>query len=161
MFSRAVGREGCCRQTSLACVGSARSAPATLGLPRSRCLCFPRLHCSGSQLLYGERPCVACGSSFRVLHKSADSVAPAFCAFPGPSSSGSQVLVRGSPWVRRAFSPPRSQPQFPCPPVRCVCLLPSAAPACFHPHQSGACALCLAATLPADVNHPESKEVFG
>ena len=38
----------------------------------------------------GSRPCVACGSSFRVLHKSTDSVGPAFCAFPSPSSSGSQ-----------------------------------------------------------------------
>ena len=37
-------------------------------------------------------PCVACGSSFRVLHKSADSVAPAFSAFPGLSGSGSQGL---------------------------------------------------------------------
>ena len=27
--------------------------------------------------------------------------------------------------------------------------------------QSGACALCLAATLPVDVHHPESQEVFG
>ena len=32
------------------------------------------------------------GSSFRVLHKSVDSVAPAFCAFPGLSGSGSQEL---------------------------------------------------------------------
>ena len=40
-FSRAVGREGCCRQTSLVCVGSTRSVPATLGLPRSRPVCLP------------------------------------------------------------------------------------------------------------------------
>ena len=31
-------------------------------------------------------------SGSRVLHKGADSVGPAFCAFPGPSSSGDQVL---------------------------------------------------------------------
>ena len=37
-------------------------------------------------------PCAECGSSFRVLHKSADSVAPAFCAFPCLSGSGSQEL---------------------------------------------------------------------
>ena len=37
-------------------------------------------------------PCVACGSSFQVLHKSVDSVAPAFCAFPGRNSSGSREL---------------------------------------------------------------------
>ena len=39
---------------------------------------------------YGTR--VACGSSFRVFHKSADSVGPAFCAFPGLSGSGRQEL---------------------------------------------------------------------
>ena len=72
-------------------------------------------------------PCVECGSSFRVLHKSAGSVVPAFCVFPGLSGSGSQRLARtlprngvpfpsaavvrgqpegwvASPRVRRAFS---------------------------------------------------------
>ena len=50
--------------------------------------------------------------------------------------------------VQCNFSPPQSQPQFPgvpCP-VCLVSLLDS---------------LYLAATLPADVNHPESQEVFG
>ena len=60
--------------------------------PAHGCLCFPRLHCSGSRLSIGIVPCIACGSSFRVLHKSADSVAPAFCAFPGLCGSGSQEL---------------------------------------------------------------------
>ena len=58
--------------------------------PRSRRVCFPRLHCSGSQLLYRERAlsCVhfpglsRSGSGSRVLHKGADSVGHAFCAFP-------------------------------------------------------------------------------
>ena len=31
----------------------------------------------------------------------------------------------------------------------------------FRPDQSRARALCLAKTLPADVDHPESQEVFG
>ena len=39
-------------------------------------------------------PSVECVSSFRVLHKSVDLVAPAFCAFPGLSGSGSQRLGR-------------------------------------------------------------------
>ena len=48
-------------------------------------------------------PCVECGSSFRFLHKSADSIAPACCAFPGLSGSGSQRLGRPLPgW--HAFS---------------------------------------------------------
>ena len=37
-------------------------------------------------------PCVAYGSSFQVLHKSADSVVPPFCAFPSQSGPGSQGL---------------------------------------------------------------------
>ena len=100
MFSGAAGREGCCGQMSLACVGSPRSVPATLGLPLLTGVCFPRLHCSGSRLLSRERAlrCVdfpglsRSDSGFRVLHRSADSVGPVFCAFPCPSSSGSQEL---------------------------------------------------------------------
>ena len=41
MFSCAVGRERHCKQISLACVGSARSAWPTLGLTRSRACGFP------------------------------------------------------------------------------------------------------------------------
>ena len=37
-------------------------------------------------------PCIVCGSSFCVFHKSTDSVGPVFCAFPGWRSSGSQEL---------------------------------------------------------------------
>ena len=48
-----------------------------------------------------------------------------------------------------AFSPPRSQPQFPHAPVGCVCLV------------SVLGSWPLAATLLADVDHPESQEVFG
>ena len=88
-------------------------------------------------------PCVACSSSFRVLHKSTDSVAPAFCAFPGRSSSGSQELDGRTLPGCGAPSPLRG---------------PSLS---FRSCRSGKCALCLAATLPADVDHPESQEVFG
>ena len=88
-------------------------------------------------------PCVAWGSSFRVFHKSTDSAGPAFCAFPGPSSSGSQELD----W---------------CTLPRCGVSSPLCGPSLsFHPRWSGACALCLAATLLADVDHPESQEFFG
>ena len=66
--------------------------------PRSRCVCFPILHFSGSRLLYRERA-LSCmnfpglsfsGSVFRVLHKDADWVGPAFCAFTCRRSSGNQ-----------------------------------------------------------------------
>ena len=85
---------------SLACEGNTCSVPATWVCTHSRCVCFPHLHCSGSRLSSRERA-LSCvhfaglsysGSSFRVLHKSADLVGPAFCAFPSPSSSGSQEL---------------------------------------------------------------------
>ena len=81
--------EGRCRQMSLACVGSTRSVPATLGLP-PRHLLSPSAQAPGCSLW--NRPRIACNSSFRVFHRSADSVGPAFCAFPSPSSSGSQEL---------------------------------------------------------------------
>ena len=58
--------------------------------PRSRRVCFPGLHCSGSRLLCREQALgymhfasLSCsGSGSRVLHKGTDSVGPAFCALP-------------------------------------------------------------------------------
>ena len=41
MSSRAVGREGHCKQMSLVCMGSARSVSATLGLPLLMACAFP------------------------------------------------------------------------------------------------------------------------
>ena len=85
-------------------MGSARGVWATLSLP-------PLMACVVSQstlfrfqvALQGlclKRP-LGCmhfpglshsGSGSRVLHKGTDLVGPAFCAFPGPRSSGNQVL---------------------------------------------------------------------
>ena len=95
----------------------------------------------------GSSPQVARGSSFRVLHKSADSVGPAFCAFPGQSSSCSQELE--STVSLGALSPMWSQPQFMHALVWYVRLV------------SVVGSWSLAVTLPVDVNHPESQEVFG
>ena len=58
--------------------------------PRSRVSALPVYTAQAPGCSIWSRLCVACSSSFRVLHKSADSVGPAFCAFPGPSSSGSR-----------------------------------------------------------------------
>ena len=60
--------------------------------PQSRVCAFPIYTAQGPGCSIWSGPCVACGSSFRVLHKSTDSVGPAFCAFPSLSSSGSQEL---------------------------------------------------------------------
>ena len=100
----------------------------------------------GCSILSG--PCIACGSSFRVLHKSADSVRPAFCAFHGPSGSSSQELDR--------HALPGCSAPFP------LCG-PSLS---FRACQSGAPCVCSqelvpSLTLLADVDHPESQGVFG
>ena len=94
------GGEGHCRQKSLACVGSTLGVPATLRLPPfTECVLSPstllRLQAAlqrvGPVLRALPRPKLL---RFRlwVLHKDADWVGPAFCAFPGWSNSGSQEL---------------------------------------------------------------------
>ena len=69
-------------------------------------------------------PCVECSSSFRVLHKSADSVAPAFCVFPGLSGPGIQRLGALSTGAPRLFPPQRvawaARGLAPSPLVRCA-----------------------------------------
>ena len=51
---------------------------------------FPIYTAQAPGCYIGSGLLVACGSSFGVLHKSTDLVGPAFCAFPGLSSSGGQ-----------------------------------------------------------------------
>ena len=124
-FSPATGREGRCRKISL-WVGSTLSVPATLGLPLLTGVCaFPVYTAQAPGCSIGSVPCLACGVSFRVLHKSTDSVAPAFCAFPGLSGSGSQELD--------GHTFPRCGTPFPlCDPSLGFCA-----------RQSGASSLCL------------------
>ena len=85
MFSRAVGREGHCKQITLAC---ARSVSATLGLPPLTVHTAQALGCSAGNRL---RPALGCmhlsglscsGSGTQVVLRGADSVGPAFCALP-------------------------------------------------------------------------------
>ena len=90
-------------------------------------------------------PCIECSSSFQVLHESADSVAPAFCASPAWAVQAARGLGALSLNVARLFLP---LPQC-LPPVGCLWLV-------FV--QSS---LPLATTLlAADVDHPESQEFF-
>ena len=152
-----MGREGRYRQMSLACVGSPRGFPATLGLAPLRAgVCFPRLHCSASRLLSREwaLPCMDfpglshSDSGFRVFCKSTDLVGSVFCAFPVGAAPAARSL-------RSALSLGAGR------------LLLSAVPAsvsvCAHPvHLVSVLATwTLAATLLAVVDHPESQEVFG
>ena len=85
--------EGGALQTDIAVCGE--HSPCSN--PAQGCLCFPVYTAQAPGCSMWSEPCVECGSSFRVLHKSADSVAPAFCAFLGLSSSGSQGLGRPLP----------------------------------------------------------------
>ena len=88
----------------------------------------------------GSGPWVVCSSSFWVLHKSADSVGPAFCAFPAQAAQAARSLTG-------ALSP------------GAVRLLPSAVPASVStcsswvPLVSVLGSWSLAVTLPVDVNH--------
>ena len=129
MFSCAVGREEHCKQISLVCVGSARSAWATLGLPLLTacvlsqstllrlqvalqgnclkqalgCVYFPGLRCSGS------------GSW--VLHKGTDRWACVLCPYQVSAAQATRCLASTlSPGVQCVFSPPFPAALFP----RCV-----------------------------------------
>ena len=95
------GREGCCKQITLAC---ARSASATLGLPLIHGACSLSAHAAqalGCSARSHPRPALGClyfpgpsrsGSGTRVVLRGADSVGPAFCALPDPSSSGDEMF---------------------------------------------------------------------
>ena len=78
--------------------------------PRSRVCALPIYAAQAPSCSIWSVPCIAYGSSFRVLHESVDSVAPAFCVFP----AGAAQAARG---LRGALSPGVARP------------LPSAAPA--------------------------------
>ena len=80
-----MGREGRCKQVTLAC---ARSVSATLGLPPLMVHTPQALGCSAGNHL---KPALGCmhlpglsrsGSGTQVVLRGADSVGPAFCALP-------------------------------------------------------------------------------
>ena len=150
--------------TSLARVGSARGISASLGLPRSRCVCFHGLHSSGSRWLYRELseagpglvpfPGLSrSGSGSRGLRKGADSVGPAFCALPRSEQ-------RRRPGARRAQRPLVGGASYRLPrPSGSGFWVAAGRPSRMCPVPllgSGS----LTAILPADVNHPESQEVL-
>ena len=135
--------EGGALQTDIAVCGELSQSSGHTGFAPLTGVCFPHLHCSGFQLLYMERALRCLWFQFWVLPKSADSAGTALCAFPGGSGSGGQELDGRTLPGCGAPSPLRS---------------PSLS---FRRRRLGACTLSLAATLPVDVDHPESQEVFG
>ena len=144
MFSRAAGREGRCRQISLACVRSTCSVPATLGLPL---LAAPVL--SPSTLLRLQAALQGAGPELRavpVFGYSTKAQTRLGLRFV-PSPAGAAQAARS---LRSTLSP------------GAVRLIPSAVTASVSVHAgwvhlvSVLGSWSLAATLPADVNHPES-----
>ena len=102
-----MGREEHCKQISLACVGSARSVWATLGLPPLTACVLSRStllrlqvalqgNCKagpGLCVLPRSKPLRFRFSGTQVLgYKGTDSVGPAFCALPRSRHSGDQVV---------------------------------------------------------------------
>ena len=86
---------------SLACVGSARSVPATLGLPLlTACVRSPStllrfqaaLQGAGPELRALPRPKRSHSGSW-VLHKGPDSVGPVFCAFRVGAAQATRSLT--------------------------------------------------------------------
>ena len=136
-----MGREEHCKQISLACVGSARSVSATLGLPPLTACVLSQSTLLRLQIaLQLSKAGLGCmpfpglsrsGSGTWVLHKGADSDGPAFCALP----RSKQLRQLGawqahSPQVGQCvLSSPLSQPlSFLCAQQEChlrcvVCLL--------------------------------------
>ena len=104
------------------CSGHTEFAPA------HGCVCFPRLHCSVSRLLYMERALHCMWFQFSgIPQKQGLSCTCVFC-FPRPSGSGSQALDGRTLPGCGAPSPPRGPSLFPPAPVRCVRLVFSCDP---------------------------------
>ena len=139
-----MGREEHCKQTSLACVGSAHKCFSCTGFAPAQGECGFLVYtaqgpgCSASNCLRWALGCVhfpglsRSGSGSRVLHQGANSVGPAICALPR-----SEQLRWPSAW--RLQLPPGGRCILPPPPsqplsflnvqgahlLRCaVCLLP-------------------------------------
>ena len=109
-------------QTDITVCGEHSPCSGHTGFAPHRDVCaFPVYTAQAPGCSIWSGPCVECGSSFRVFHRSADSVAPAFCAFPGLSSSGSQRLGRTLPGCGAPFpsaAPVRITGRVP---AACVC----------------------------------------
>ena len=131
--------EGGALQADIAVCGEHSQCSGHTGFAPLVGVCSPRLRCLGSRLLYMERALRCVWFQFSGIPQKHGLCCTCILCLPQRSSSGSQELDRCTLTWCGAPSPLRG---------------PSVS---FHPPQSGACALCLAATLLADVDHPESQ----
>ena len=133
--------EGGALQTYIAVCGKHSPCSGHTGFAPYRGVCaFPVYTAQAPGCSIWSAPCVECSSSFQVLHKSADSVAPAFCAFPALSGSGSQRLGCTLPGCGALFPSMASgsgSQRLGHPPPRCGAPFPSVAPACAIGRVSG------------------------
>ena len=121
LFSRAAGKEGRCRQISLACVGSPHSVPSALGLsPAHGCVLSPFTLLRLLAALQGAGPVWLVLPVFGFSTKAQTRLGLRFVPSPPEQLRQPGAWRARSPRVQRAFSPPRSQPQFPPAPVGCV-----------------------------------------
>ena len=96
--------EGRALQTDIAVYGEHSPCSSHTGFAPYRGVCaFPVYTAQAPGCSIWSGPCIECGSSFPVLHKRMDSVAPVFCAFPGLSGSGSLRLGRTLPGCGAPF----------------------------------------------------------
>ena len=87
-------REGGALQTDIAvCVEHSPCSGHTGFAPLTGVCAFPVYTAQAPSCSIWSMPCIACGYSFWVLHNSADSVAPAFCAFPGGAAQAARSLT--------------------------------------------------------------------
>ena len=141
-FSPAPRRAGRCRQR---CVWGALTAFRPHWVcPIQGCLWFPRLHYSGSRLLYMERAVLGVRFQFSALPQKRGFGCACVLCLPRPQRFRQPEAWVPSPRVRRAFS--LRGPS--APPVGCLRLV--------FVQRSWP----LAVTLLVDVDHPESQEVF-
>ena len=142
-------REGRALQTDISGLcGEHSQCSSHTGFAPTHRRVLPRLHCSGSRLLYMERALRCMRFQFSGIPQKRGLSRPCVLCLPRPEQLRQPGAGRAhSPRVRCAFSPPRTEPQFSnAGRVRLVSVLRS---------------WPLATTLPADVGHPESQEVFG
>ena len=113
--------EGVALQTDGLCVGRTRGFRPHWVCPCSRVCALPFYTAQAPGCSIWRGPCFACGSSFRVFHKSTDSVGPVFCAFPGRAAQAARSLTGAlSPGAVRLLP---SLPQFLCALVGCTLCL--------------------------------------
>ena len=111
LFRFASSVQSCCGEggalrADIAVCGEHSPCSGHTGSARYRGVCaFPVYTAQAPGCSIWSGPCVECSSGFQVLQKTADSVAPVFCAFPGLGSSGSQRLGALSPGGARLFPP--------------------------------------------------------